>query len=64
VLLTAIRDAIERSRVALDRESELRALHEWYSLLTWRERDVRAPVVAARLNKASRWPVRHHGEYG
>ena len=51
VLLGAIRHAIERSRAALDREAELRALQDCYASLTPRERQVMALVVAGRLNK-------------
>jgi FixJ family two-component response regulator len=51
VLLDAISDAIERSRMALGRASELEALQERYRLLTSREREVMALVVAGLLNK-------------
>jgi FixJ family two-component response regulator len=51
VLLGAIRDAIERSRAALARASELQVLHERYRLLTSREREVMELVVAGLLNK-------------
>jgi FixJ family two-component response regulator len=51
VLLNAISDAIERSRIALGRASELEALQERYRLLTSREREVMALVVAGLLNK-------------
>jgi FixJ family two-component response regulator len=51
VLLDAIRGAIERSRAALRRESELRALNNSYESLTRREREVMALVVSGRLNK-------------
>jgi FixJ family two-component response regulator len=51
VLLTAIRNAIERSRTALDREAEVRALRECQSSLTIREREVMALVVRGLLNK-------------
>lgn len=50
-LLTAIRNAIERSAAALDEESELTALRESYASLTPRERDVMALVVTGLLNK-------------
>ncbi len=50
-LLGAIRGAIERSRAALAREAELRALRDEYASLTQRERDVMTRVVAGRLNK-------------
>jgi FixJ family two-component response regulator len=51
VLLTAIRNAIERSRVALDRESDVRALRDRYAGLSRREREVMALVVSGLLNK-------------
>jgi len=51
VLLRAIQRAIEHSRVALARASELDALRDRYSSLTRRERDVMALVVAGRPNK-------------
>jgi FixJ family two-component response regulator len=51
VLLSAIQNAIERSRVALDREAELRALRDRYASLTGREREVMALVVSGMLNK-------------
>jgi len=40
VLLTAIRAALERSRLALSREMELEALRDRYASLTGREREV------------------------
>jgi len=51
VLLGAIRSAIERSRRALSREAEIRALRDSYALLSRREREVMALVVSGRLNK-------------
>ncbi|HMF95622.1 MAG TPA: response regulator transcription factor [Vicinamibacterales bacterium] len=51
VLLDAIRHAIERSRAALQHESELHALRDSYASLTQREREVMALVVAGLLNK-------------
>lgn len=51
VLLTAIEQALERSRTALALESELRALREHYASLSRREREVMALVVAGLLNK-------------
>jgi FixJ family two-component response regulator len=51
VLLDAIRQAIERSRVALDGEANMRALRDRYALLSGRERQVMALVVAGMLNK-------------
>jgi FixJ family two-component response regulator len=51
VLLDAIRGAIERSRVALRRDSEIRTLRSDYESLTPREREVMALVVSGLLNK-------------
>jgi FixJ family two-component response regulator len=51
VLLSAIRAALERSRVALGQEAEIRALKDCYAALTVRERQVMALVVSGRLNK-------------
>jgi FixJ family two-component response regulator len=51
VLLSAIRQAIERSRAALDREAEIRAIRDCYASLTRRERQVMDLVVSGRLNK-------------
>jgi FixJ family two-component response regulator len=51
VLLDAIRSAIERSRVALSLDSEVRTLRTRYESLTPRERDVMVLVVAGLLNK-------------
>jgi FixJ family two-component response regulator len=51
VLLDAIRSAIEKSRVALLVDAELRALKDCYQSLTPREREVMALVVAGLLNK-------------
>ena len=51
VLLTAIGGAIDRSRAALNRESEMRALKNCYESLTPREREVMALVVSGLLNK-------------
>jgi len=51
VLLNAIRDAIERSRTALDREAEIQALRDTYASLSRREREVMTLVVSGLLNK-------------
>ena len=51
VLLTAIRAALERSRVALTLEAEMRILHDRYISLSPRERQVMALVVSGLLNK-------------
>lgn len=51
VLLRAIADALERSRLALDQENHLRGLRDAQATLTPREHEVLAMVVAGRLNK-------------
>jgi FixJ family two-component response regulator len=51
VLLNAIRQAIERSRAALDQQEEVRLLRDRYGSLSRREQEVMALVVAGRLNK-------------
>ena len=51
VLLTAIRQALERSRFALAQQAEIQALRDRYESLTPRERDVMALVVSGLLNK-------------
>jgi FixJ family two-component response regulator len=51
VLSTAIRAALERSRVALSREVEMEALRGCYASLTDRERQVMSLVVLGLLNK-------------
>jgi len=50
-LLKAIRDAIERSRAVLVRESALRRLRDDYASLSRREREVMGLVVSGLLNK-------------
>jgi FixJ family two-component response regulator len=51
VLLSAIRDALERSHAAIRQVAEIKGLRDSYASLTRRERDVMALVVAGRLNK-------------
>jgi FixJ family two-component response regulator len=51
VLLSGVRQAIERSRFAIGREAETRALRQRYASLTRREREVMALVVSGLLNK-------------
>ena len=51
VLLTAIRRALERSRLALAHEIELQELRDRYASLTPREGQVMALVVSGLLNK-------------
>ena len=51
VLLSAIRQAVERSRLALGHEAEMQALRDCYASLTPRERQVMALVATGLLNK-------------
>jgi FixJ family two-component response regulator len=51
VLLSAIRNAIERSKTALGHEAEMKALRDRYESLTRREREVMALVASGLLNK-------------
>jgi FixJ family two-component response regulator len=51
VLLDAIRQAIERSHIALDRETEIQTLRACHDSLSRREREVMALVVCGLLNK-------------
>jgi FixJ family two-component response regulator len=50
-LLSAIRNAIERSEMALGNEAELRALLDRFESLSGREREVMALVVSGLMNK-------------
>lgn len=51
VLLTAVHEAIERSRAALGQVAKLRSIRNDYASLSRREREVMALVVSGRLNK-------------
>src|SRR5262245_6589323 len=51
VLLTAIRQALDRSRLARAHETEMRELRDRYASLTPREQQVMALVVSGLLNK-------------
>jgi FixJ family two-component response regulator len=51
VLVSAISDALDRSRRALAHEANLAALRESYACLTPREREVMLLVVSGLLNK-------------
>jgi FixJ family two-component response regulator len=50
-LLRAIKEAIERDRLARQRHAEMRELQGRYESLTAREREVMQQVVTGRLNK-------------
>jgi FixJ family two-component response regulator len=51
VLLSAMRQALERSQTSLRHEGEMQALRDHYASLTRREREVMALVVSGLLNK-------------
>jgi FixJ family two-component response regulator len=51
LLLTAVHQAIERSRAALGQVAKLRSIRSDYASLSRREREVMALVVSGRLNK-------------
>jgi FixJ family two-component response regulator len=51
VLLTAVQAALERSRVALSLEAEMRVLRDRYTSLSPREQQVMVLVVSGLLNK-------------
>ncbi|SNS82645.1 response regulator transcription factor [Pseudomonas segetis] len=51
VLLKAIADAHESSRIAMEREQCLRSLRKRYASLTPREQQIMAMVVAGHMNK-------------
>jgi FixJ family two-component response regulator len=51
VLLSAVANAIERSRAALEQETWMQALRTRYAALSSREREVMALVVSGLLNK-------------
>ena len=51
VLLSAIQQALERSKTVLDQEAGLRRLRQSYASLSRREREVMALVVRGLLNK-------------
>src|SRR2546430_1305160 len=51
VLLNAVRQALERSRVVLSYEAEMQTLRDRHAALTPRERQVMALVASGLLNK-------------
>jgi FixJ family two-component response regulator len=57
VLLSAIRQAIERSRLVIDGETAMRTLRDRYASLTRREREVMGLVVLGMLNKQVAWEL-------
>lgn len=57
VLLSAIRQALDRSRIALGHAAEMQVLRDSYASLTTREREVMALVVSGLLNKQVGWEL-------
>ena len=51
VLLSAIKQAVQRSETTLGQAAEMRTLQDRYASLSGREREVMALVAAGRLNK-------------
>ncbi len=51
VLLSAIRNAVERGHAAIHLQAQMRAVRDRYASLSRREREVMVLVVAGRLNK-------------
>jgi FixJ family two-component response regulator len=56
-LLNGIREGLDRSRVTLAQEAEMRMLRDCYASLTRREREVLELVVAGLLNKQVGWEL-------
>jgi FixJ family two-component response regulator len=50
-ILCAVRDALERSQVALGQEAKMRAIRNGYASLSRREREVKGLEVSGLLNK-------------
>lgn len=50
-ILSSVRQALERSRIALAKHAEMRAIKERYASLTQREQQVMTLVVSGLLNK-------------
>ena len=50
-LLSAVRQALDRSRIALDQDAELQTLRDCYESLSAREQQVMSLVVSGLLNK-------------
>ena len=57
VILNAIRNAHERSRIALSHEAEMQVIRDRYASLTPREREVLVLVVSGLLNKQVGWEL-------
>lgn len=57
VLLSVIRQALERSRIALAEQAEMQVRRTCYASLTPREREVMALVASGLLNKQVGWEL-------
>ena len=57
VLVPAMRQALDRSRVVLNQQAEMRGLRGSYASLTPREREVMALVASGLLNKQVGWEL-------
>jgi FixJ family two-component response regulator len=64
VLLSAIRQSLERSRVALGQQAENQELRDRYSSLSPREREVMALVVGGPVEQAGGWGIGHQRDHG
>ena len=58
MLLSAIQQALERSRAPLGEEAEIQELRERYASLTPRERGVMTLVVPGFVKQTGRWRAR------
>ena len=57
VMLSAIREALERSRIALGHEAGMSVLRDRYASLSPRERQVMGLVASGLLNKQVGWEL-------
>ena len=57
VMLSAIREALERSRMALEHKARMSVLRDRYASLSPRERQVMALVASGLLNKQVGWEL-------
>jgi FixJ family two-component response regulator len=58
-LLSAVREALERSRLIVARKVEKQAILRYYGSLSLRQKQVMALVASGLLNKAGRRETRH-----
>ena len=62
-LLAAVKEALERSRTALEFDLEVRALQDRHGSLSRREQEVMALVVSGLLNKQVGFRARHQRDH-